>query len=46
MIDQVAYVELGLTYAEVCTTLDRGMNGKRLDDLNKPVCEAIGQLAV
>ena len=26
--------------------VDRGMNGKKLDELGQPVCEAIGQLAV
>jgi len=37
-------VELGLACADVCTALDRGLNGKRLDDLNNSVCEAINQL--
>ena len=44
MINQMDYVELGLACAEVCTALDRGLNGKRLDDLNDAVCEAIKQL--
>ena len=38
------YVELGLTCADVCTALDRGLNGKRLDELSNSVCEAINQL--
>ena len=28
------YVELGLNCADVCTALDREMNGKRQDDLS------------
>ena len=38
------YVELGLYCAEICKAIDRGMNGKRLDDLSRSVCEAINQL--
>ena len=44
MINQVDYVELGLACADVCTALDRGLNGKKLNDLNNSVCEAINQL--
>ena len=44
MANQVDYVELGMACAEVCTTLDRGLNGKRLDDLSNSVLEAIKQL--
>ena len=44
MANEIDYVELGLACAEVCKALDRGMNGRRLDDLNKSVHEAIGQL--
>ena len=44
MVNQVDYVELGLACAEVCTALDRGLNGRKLDDLNKSVLEAIKQL--
>ena len=44
MINQMDYVELGLACADVCTTLDRGLNGKRLNDLNDSVYEAIKQL--
>jgi len=40
------YVDLGLTCASVCTALNRGLNGKRLDDLNTSVCEAMKQLTV
>jgi len=44
MINQVDYVELGLACADVCTALDRGLSGKRLNDLGNSVCEAIKQL--
>lgn len=44
MVNKIEYVELGLACADVCRALDRGMNGKKLDDLNQPVCEAIVQL--
>jgi len=44
MINQMEYVELGMACADVCTALDRGLNGKRLNDLNNSVCEAINQL--
>ena len=44
MANQVDYVELGLACADVCTALGRGLNGKRLNDLNNSVCEAINQL--
>ena len=40
MINQADYVELGLACAEVCTALDRGLDGKRLNGL----CEAVKQL--
>ena len=46
MINQVDYVELGLACADVCSALDRGLNGKKLNDLNNSVCEAIGQLTM
>ena len=44
MVNQADYVELGLACAEICTALDRGLDGKRLNDLNNSVCEAIKQL--
>ena len=40
------YVDLGLTCAHVCAALDRGLNGKRLDELNTSVREAVKQLTV
>jgi len=44
MVNKQDYVELGLSCADICRALDRGMNGKRLDDLNESVCDAINQL--
>ena len=44
MINQEDCVELGLACAEVCTALDRGLNGKRLEDLSNSICEAINKL--
>ena len=46
LVNQIDYVELGLACAEVCTVLDRGLKGTRLDDLNDSVCEAIKQLTL
>ena len=44
MVNEMDYVELGLACADVCTALDRGLSGKKMDDLNNSVCEAIRQL--
>ena len=44
MANRSNYVELGLACAEVCGALDRGMNGRRMDELSQPVFEAIEQL--
>ena len=44
MTNEEDYVELGMTCANVCAALHRGLNGKRLKDLNSSVCEAIAQL--
>lgn len=38
------YVDLGLSCADICRALDRGINGKRLNDVSKSVREAIFQL--
>ena len=46
MANKAEYVELGLACADVCKALERGMNGKELDDLSEPVREAIVQLTV
>ena len=44
MANRADYVELGLACAEVCKALDRGVNGRRMDELSQPVFEAIEQL--
>ena len=44
MANKADYVELGLACADVCKALDRGMNGRRLNELNQSVREAIEQL--
>ena len=44
MTNEVDYVDIGLTCADICNALGRGMNGKRLDDLSQSVCDAIAQL--
>ena len=44
MIDGKGYVELGLYCAEVCRSLDRGLNHRQADQLGRLVLEAIGQL--
>ena len=44
MLNKLDYVELALACADVCKALDRGLNGRRADDLNQSVREAIEQL--
>ena len=44
MVNEQDYVELGLSCADICRALERGMNGKKLSDLSKSVCDAINQL--
>ena len=44
MLNESDYFELGLACADVCTALDRGMNGRKMNDINQSVCEAINQL--
>ena len=38
------YIGLGLDCADICTALDRGTNGRKVDDLRQSVREAIDQL--
>ena len=45
MANQQDYVEFGLSCADVCKALDRGLNGKKLDELSQFVLGAIGQLS-
>ena len=44
MINQADYVDLGLACADVCKVLDRGMRGRRMDELGQSVFEAIEHL--
>ena len=44
MTNKADYVELGLTCADVCITLKRGLDGNNEDDLNDSVREAIKRL--
>jgi len=44
MLNKLDYVELGLACADVCKALERGMNGRRADELSQSVHEAIEQL--
>jgi len=44
MANELEYVELGLSCANICGALDRGMNGMRLEELSQSVCDAINQL--
>ena len=46
VVNELDYVELGLFCADICRALDRGMNGKKLDDLSQSVCDAINQLTM
>ena len=46
LANQVDYVELGLVCADVCKALERGLDGKKLSDLNNSVSEAINQLTM
>ena len=38
------YVELGMSCGDVCQALDRGLDGRELDDLSQSVLGAIGKL--
>ena len=44
MANKQDYVGLGLSCARVCKALERGMGGKRLDELSEPARGAITQL--
>lgn len=44
MINEQDYMEPGLSCAKVCKALDRGLSGKRLDELSQSVLEAVQQL--
>ena len=44
MTNEQDYVDLGLSCGDVCQILDRGLSGRRLDELNKSVIGAISKL--
>ena len=44
MANKQDYVDLGLSCADVCKALERGMGGKKLDDVSQSVRDAIKQL--
>ena len=44
MANDQDYVDLGLSCADICKALERGMGDKKLGDLSKSVCDAITQL--
>ena len=44
MLSKQEYVGLGLFCTDICKALERGMNGKTLDDLNQSTRDAIDQL--
>ena len=46
MINELDYVELGLSCADVCRTLERGTNGKKQNELSLSVYDAINQFAL
>ena len=46
MVGEVDYVELGLLCANICRVLDRGTNGKKLDELDQSVCDAMNLLTL
>jgi len=46
MVNEGDYVDLASTCANVCAALDRGLSGRRLNELNASVTEAIKQLTV
>ena len=44
MANDQDYIDLGEACGEVCQALDRGVEGRRLDELSRSVLGAIGQL--
>ena len=44
MANEQDYIDLGLSCADICKALERGMSGKSLNDVSKSVCDAINQL--
>jgi hypothetical protein len=46
MVDDLDYVELGLSCADVCRALDRVINGKKQNEPSQSVYDAINQLTL
>ena len=44
IMDEADYVELGLACADVCTVLNRKLDGWEFEDLSNSVCKTIAQL--
>ena len=44
MVNEREYVDIGLFCFDVCDALKRGLNGRRLDELNQSASGAIEQL--
>jgi hypothetical protein len=44
MANKQDYVDLGLSCADVCKALNRGLEGRQLDELSKSVLGVIEQL--
>ena len=44
MANELDYVDLGLSCADVCQALDRGLKGRQSDELGPSVLEAIERL--
>jgi hypothetical protein len=46
MVDNPNYVGLGISCADVCRALGRGISGKKLDEFSQSVYDAINQLTL
>ena len=44
VIDEQDYVELGLSCADVSQALERGLEGRQMDELSRPMLGAIEKL--
>ena len=44
MANDQDYVDLGMSCSDVCKALDRGLDGRQLDELSRSVLGAIEQL--
>ena len=44
MANEQDYIDLGISCADVCKALERGLNGRRMEELSGSLLEAIEQL--